>query len=104
MTVIHEEHVTAAIDDNALDYQTIKKCKEQKKLLDDMEKDARARIEARLIEAGAEDAQIAGKTVITWRYISSHRLDQKKLKESYPEAHEACYVETQNRRFEIVGE
>ncbi len=61
---------------------------------------ARAEIEEAL--GNAEIGTVDGVAKITWKRGKTRRLDQRMLKERFPEVHSACVVEQQTRTFNTV--
>jgi predicted phage-related endonuclease len=43
-----------------------------------------------------------GLPVVTFKHLTSNRLDQKQVKEHYPEIAEKCMTTTNSRRFEVL--
>lgn len=70
--------------------------------LETLIKDLRARIEAVL--GDAETGLVDGRPAVRWTRITRRALDQKLLREGYPDLYEACLVEQVSRRFTLVTE
>jgi predicted phage-related endonuclease len=78
----------------------IRQCDRDIKDLEETKKLARARIEQML--GDAETGLLNGQPVVHWTFVSSRRLDQKKLKDQAPDLVEACTVTQLSRRFTLA--
>lgn len=76
--------------------------KQRKAELKELEDRARDAIEEAM---GANTEGILdGRTVVTWKYSKRVALDQKLLKQSYPDVDAACRTTTEVRRFTVVDD
>lgn len=75
--------------------------KERKAELKRIEDDARAQIEAALGDHD-DEGSLDDEPVIRWRFHKRSALDQKLLKETFPDVYETCKRTTEVRRFEVV--
>ena len=75
----------------------VKHRKAELKATEDLARDA---IEQALGDSDA--GELDGHVVITWKFIKRNALDQKFLRETYPELYESAKRVTETRRFEIV--
>lgn len=82
--------------------ETLRAVKDRKAELKAAEEVARGAIEQAL--GDNDEGELDGHTVVTWKYIKRNALDQKFLRETYPELYESCKRVTETRRFEIVDE
>lgn len=82
--------------------ETLRAVKDRKAELKAAEEMARDAIEQAL--GDFDEGELDGHTVVTWKYIKRNALDQKFLRETYPELYESCKRVTETRRFEIVDE
>lgn len=48
-----------------------------------------------------DEATVDGEVVVTWKYIKSNRVNQKVLKESFPDVAALCINVSESRRFEV---
>lgn len=67
---------------------------------EDVRDAARAEIEEAM--GSAEVGKVDGIPRITWKYGKSRRLNQRMLKDLFPEVHSACITETPTRTFNTV--
>jgi predicted phage-related endonuclease len=82
--------------------ETLQWTKDRKAELKAAEDAARDAIEQAL--GDSDEGKLDGHVVVTWKYIKRNALDQKFLRETYPELYESCKRVTETRRFEIVDE
>lgn len=82
--------------------ETLRAVKERKAELKAAEEMARDAIENAL--GDNDEGELDGHTVVTWKYIKRKALDQKFLRDTYPELYESCKRVTETRRFEVVDE
>lgn len=82
--------------------ETLRAVKDRKVELKAAEEVARDAIEQAL--GDGDEGELDGHVVVTWKYIKRKALDQKFLRETYPELYESCKRVTETRRFEIVDE
>lgn len=76
-------------------------CRDKKAEIKQIEETARAEIEAALGDHD-DEGSLDGEPVIRWRFHKRSALDQKLLKETFPEVFETCKRVTEVRRFEVV--
>jgi predicted phage-related endonuclease len=82
--------------------ETLRTVKDRKAELKAAEELARDAIEQAL--GDNDEGELDGHPAVTWKYIKRNALDQKFLRETYPELYESCKRVTEVRRFEIVDE
>lgn len=82
--------------------EILRMCKQKKAQLKELEDQARAAVEE--LMGDAELGLIEGEPVVWWKTHKRKSLDQKALKEEYPEAFEVCQKTSEIRRFEIVDD
>lgn len=82
--------------------ETLRAVKDRKAELKAAEEMARDAIEQAL--GDSDEGELDGHPVVTWKYIKRNALDQKFLRETYPELYESCKRVTEVRRFEVVDE
>lgn len=76
--------------------------KDKRAELKQLEENARAAIEAEL--GDSDEGTLDDHVVVTWKSYKRNALDQKMLRDAYPEIYEACKRVTEVRRFEIVDD
>lgn len=74
--------------------------KERKAELKELEDRARPALEEAL--GDATEGTLDGDVVVTWKFYKRNALDQKSLRDSYPQIYETCRTFTEVRRFEIA--
>lgn len=79
--------------------EVLQYCKARMAELKEMEALSRALIEEAM--GDNETGVLDGKLVISYKHVTSTRLDQRLLKEEYPEIHKHCLKATAARRFEV---
>ena len=52
----------------------------------------------------SDEGELDGHVVVTWKSYKRNALDQKFLRETYPDLYESCKRITEVRRFEVVDE
>lgn len=72
--------------------------KSDEKLLQTAKKDIENKIKAELKEA---EAGITDSYIVTWKNVSSNRVDTKSLKEKFPDIYKSVLTESTSRRFGI---
>lgn len=65
---------------------------------------ARSEVTARLDAAGADVGLVEGKPAVRWTPIVSKRFDSRRFRAENPTLAEAYVVETESRRFTVVGD
>ena len=79
--------------------QMVKDRKAELKATEEMARDA---LEQAL--GDSDEGELDGHVVVTWKFIKRNALDQKFLRDTYPDLYESCKRVTEVRRFEIVDE
>lgn len=92
---------TVAIDTLKAQLAILNHVREKKAELAEMEAAARAAIETAL--GDAEIGTIDGRPAVSYKYVRRQSVDQKLLKQKYPEIAEQCLTVTESRRFTITG-
>lgn len=82
--------------------ETLRDVKQRKAEIKAAEELARDAIEQAL--GDNDTGELDGHVVVTWKYIKRNALDQKFLRDTYPDLYESCKRVTEVRRFEIVDE
>jgi len=80
--------------------ETLREVQNRKAELKEAEQLARDAIEQAL--GGNDEGEIDGHLVVTWKYIKRNALDQKFLRDTYPELYESAKRVTEVRRFTLV--
>lgn len=80
--------------------ETLRWVKDRKAELKEAEEKARDAIEQAL--GDDDEGALDGHLVVTWRFIKRNALDQKFLRETYPELFESAKRVTEVRRFILV--
>lgn len=88
------------LDELRAQVELLRYVKEKKAELKVIEENARAAIEAAL--GDHDEGSLDGEPVIRWRFHKRTALDQKLLKEVFPDVFEECRRTTEVRRFELV--
>ena len=93
--------MTDAISIDAMKAQLaiIQHCKAKRAELDELEANAKAAIQAALGEH--ETGLIDGQPAVTWKYVRRNAIDQKALKQRYPEIAAEVMAVSESRRFEL---
>jgi hypothetical protein len=95
---------TANLDNLKGWIEILRAAKAERQIIDDKIAVARGRIEEALDLADAEAGTVDGVTVVTWKTVSSTRLDQTLVKALVPaELRAQCMMTSTSRRFELVG-
>jgi|694.fasta_scaffold16184_2 predicted phage-related endonuclease len=79
--------------------QMVKDRKAELKATEEMARDA---LEQAL--GDSDEGELDGHVVVTWKFIKRNALDQKFLRDTYPDLYESCKRVTEVRRFEVVDE
>jgi predicted phage-related endonuclease len=74
--------------------------KDKRAELKQIEEAARDAIQAEL--GDNDEGTLDGHVVVTWKSYKRNALDQKMLREAYPEIYESCKRVAEVRRFEVV--
>lgn len=82
--------------------ETLRMLKDRKAELQAAEVVARDALEQAL--GDSDEGELDGHVVVTWKFIKRNALDQKFLRETYPDLYESCKRVTEIRRFEVVDE
>ena len=82
--------------------ETLQWIKDRKAELKATEEAARDALEQAL--GDSDEGELDGHVVVTWKFMKRNALDQKFLRETYPDLYESCKRITETRRFEIVDE
>jgi len=82
--------------------ETLRMLKERKAELKEAEDRARDALEQAL--GDSDEGALDGHVVVTWKFLKRNALDQKFLRETYPDLYESCKRVTEVRRFEIVDD
>jgi len=82
--------------------ETLRMLKDRKAELQAAEVAARDALEQALGDNG--EGELDGHTVVTWKFYKRNALDQKFLRDTYPDLYESCKRVTEVRRFEVVDE
>ena len=92
----------AAVDLEKLRWavETLRWIKDRKAELKATEESARDAIEQAL--GDSDEGELDGHVVVTWKSFKRNALDQKFLRETYPDLYESAKRVTEVRRFEIV--
>lgn len=90
------------LDDLRAQVELLRFVKTRKVELKEIEDRAREAIQAELRDC--DEGTLDGHVVVTWKSHKRHALDQKLLREAYPEVYEGCKRATEVRRFEIVDD
>lgn len=80
--------------------ETLRLLKERKADIKEAEDKARDAIEQAL--GDSDEGKLDGHVVVTWKYIKRNALDQKFLRETYPDLYESAKRVTEVRRFEVL--
>ena len=79
--------------------EILQACKRREAELKEMAEQARAVIEEAM--GPNEVGELDGQVVLTWRTYKQRRLNQRYLKEKFPEVRELCMETSEYRRMEI---
>ena len=92
----------AAIDLEKLRWavEALTAVKDRKAELKATEEMARDAIEQAL--GDSDEGELDGHVVVTWKYIKRNALDQRFLRETYPDLYASCKRVTEVRRFEVL--
>lgn len=52
---------------------------------------------------GKADVGISNQWIVTWKQVTTNRVDSKKLKADYPEIYEQCIKQSTSKRFNLKG-
>jgi len=77
----------------------ISECDEAIKKLEEAKAEARKKVELMLTEADADEGQVDGVTVVTWKQVTSNRFQTTKFKEQHPDLYEQFSAPQISRRF-----
>ena len=80
--------------------ETLRWIKDRKAELKEAEEKARDALEQAL--GDTDEGSLDGHVVVTWKFIKRNALDQKFLRETYPDLYESCKRVTEVRRFEVL--
>lgn len=83
-----------------LNYMT--ECDDAIKKLEEAKADARKKVEQLLSESDADEGQIDGVTVVTWKQVTSSRFQQTKFKDQHPDLYAEFTAPQISRRFAPV--
>lgn len=86
-------------DEQAGWVRVFQQASEQIERMTEVRDEARRHLEEALGEA--EIGTVNGVSRVQWTHVSSTRLDQRKLKEQYPDVHAACVALSMTRRFTV---
>ena len=89
-----------SIDAMKANLAILRHCKEKKAELDELEQNAKAAIQAAL--GDHEIGLIDGQPAVTWKYVRRNAIDQKALKQRYPEIAAEVMAVSESRRFEVA--
>ena len=92
----------ANLDNLRSQIELLRFVKDRKAELKELEDTAKEAIQAELRDC--DEGTLDGHVVVTWRSHKRSALDQKLLRQAYPEAYENCKRTTEVRRFEIVDD
>lgn len=93
-----------AIDLKAEHEENIKKYLNMKGVIKGLEEDLKALENALKMDLGDAEAGTIGRYKVTWKNVSSNRVDSKALKEKYPDIATEVTKNSNSRRFEIKEE
>lgn len=79
--------------------EVLKYCAARIAELKEMQATSRAVVEEAL--GDNEIGTLDGEEVVSYKHVKSRRLDQKALKEHYPDVAEECMTTVESRRFEV---
>lgn len=77
------------------------KLAERERELKEIEADALAEIQEALGKS-VEEASLDGKPVVVWRKGSQNRLNQKLLRERFPEIYAVCKTQVETRTWKVL--
>lgn len=95
MSRVNLDHLRAQLE--LLRFVKLKKAE-----LKEVEDTAREAIQAEL--GDYDEGTLDGHVVVTWKSHKRNALDQKLLRQAYPEVYENCKQTSEVRRFEIVDD
>ena len=90
---------TVNLDNLKAQVELLRWCRTNKAQIAEVEKSARAAIEEAL--GDNESGSLDGELAVTWRTQKRKSLNQKYLKEHYPDVYEEALETNEVRRFEI---